>query len=103
MAIQFHPHATEEVAEAAAWYASRSARASGEFIARVYAATSLIHDLPLASPLWPGVEDFEIRKRVVRGYPFLIAYVIRREHVVVLAVAHAKRRPFYWLARTKDL
>lgn len=67
MAIQFHPHATEEVAEAAAF------------------------------------EDFEIRKRVVRGYPFLIAYVIRREHVVVLAVAHAKRRPFYWLARTKDL
>lgn len=103
MAFEFHPQATEEVAEAAAWYAERSTRASSEFIARVYAAVALIHDLPLASPLWRGVEEVGIRKHGIRGYPYFIAYVPLREKVVVLAVAHAKRRPFYWLARVNDL
>ena len=30
---------------------------------------------------------------------YYIAYMIWREKVVILAVAHAKRRPYYWRKR----
>ena len=32
--------------------------------------------------------------------PLRIAFEKHEQHVLVLAVAHAKRRPLYWLTRT---
>jgi len=35
----------------------------------------------------------------VRRFPYSVVYVERSEEVVVLAVAHHRRRPEYWLRR----
>ena len=32
--------------------------------------------------------------------PYVIAFEKHEQHVLVLAVAHAKRKPLYWLTRT---
>jgi hypothetical protein len=34
-------------------------------------------------------------------FPFALPYVMREDLVVVLAIAHVRRRPGYWLERAK--
>ena len=50
-----------------------------------------------------AVSGFEppIRRFVLRRFPFAIAYDALPDELVVLAIAHALRRPSYWLARTE--
>ena len=40
-----------------------------------------------------------IRKATIQRFPYVIAFEKHKQHVLVLAVAHAKRRPLYWLTR----
>jgi hypothetical protein len=40
-----------------------------------------------------------IRKATIQRFPYVIAFEKHEQHVLVLAVAHAKRRPLYWLRR----
>jgi len=35
----------------------------------------------------------------MRGFPFLLVYSIEVDHILVVAAAHNKRRPGYWLDR----
>ena len=41
-----------------------------------------------------------IRKATIQRFPDVIAFENHEQHVLALAVAHAKRRPLYWLTRT---
>jgi hypothetical protein len=41
-----------------------------------------------------------IRKATIQHFPYVIAFEAHEQHVLVLAVAHAKCRPLYWLTRT---
>jgi hypothetical protein len=41
-----------------------------------------------------------IRKATIQRFPYVIAFEKHEQDVLVLAVAHAKRRPLYWLRRT---
>ena len=34
-------------------------------------------------------------------FPYVIAFEKHEQHVLFLAVAHAKRRPLYWLTRAQ--
>jgi hypothetical protein len=53
---------------------------------------------PLASPCWPG--SVTIRSRILRGYPYSIVYLAEPDEIVIVGVAHHRRRPGYWLDRT---
>jgi len=46
--------------------------------------------------IWPIVED-ELRRHLVRKFPFGILYRIEPEKIVIIAVAHLRRRPGYWI------
>jgi hypothetical protein len=37
----------------------------------------------------------------VQRFSYVIAFEMPERHLLVLAVAHAKRRPLYWLTRAK--
>ena len=73
-----------------------------EFIAEVSAALDRIDEAPESYPAWPGTPAVDplIRKATVQRFPYLIAFEKHAQHLLVLAVAHAKRRPLYWLTRT---
>ena len=50
--------------------------------------------------LFPGVPpELEVRRRVLRRFPYVLAFKVYGEELVVIAVAHARRRPGYWLHR----
>ena len=101
MRLELHPEARAELRSAALWYDERRTGLGDEFIAEVSATLDRIGNAPESYSAWPGtrVVDPLIRKATVQRFPCLIAFEKHEQHVLVLAVAHAKRRPLYWLTR----
>lgn len=102
MRLELHPEARAELRSAALWYDERRPGLGDEFIAEVSAAFDRIRDVPESYPAWPGTraEGPLIRKATTQRFPYVIAFEKHEHHVLVLAIAHAKRRPLYWLTRT---
>jgi hypothetical protein len=73
--LELHPEARAELRSAALWYDERQPGLGDEFISEVAAS--------------------------LKRFPFVIAFELHEQHVLVLAVAHAKRRPLYWLTRAE--
>lgn len=94
---RFHPKALAEYEAAAAWYGDRASDAARRFVTHVEDAIAVIRELPRAWPLWPGYDD--VRARVLRRLPYTIVYLVTVGEIVVMAVAHQRRRPGYWVDR----
>ncbi len=54
-------------------------------------------DSPQLGPLL----DFSRRRMIVRKFPYSLIYEVAGRELVVLAVAHGRRRPSYWRKRTR--
>jgi plasmid stabilization system protein ParE len=101
--VRLSPEAIDEVVEAAAWYRARRPGLESEFLAEVDRVLPLIGDSPAAFPRLLDVpEDLVIRRALLPRFPYALIFMDLVEHVRVLAVAHAKRRPGYWLDRVGD-
>ena len=94
--VRFHPEAAQEVQGAVDWYQQRSAEAAAGFAAEMDYAIEQIAELP---ETWPEYK-VNTRRYVCRVYPYSVVYRIVGEEVEVVAVAHAKRKPGYWIVRT---
>ncbi|MDR1442192.1 MAG: type II toxin-antitoxin system RelE/ParE family toxin [Bifidobacteriaceae bacterium] len=94
-----HPEAAAELDEAVRWYESQEPGIGLALVARAERARQDIADWPQAGPAFDGDRRDEIRSRAVRGYPYRIVYAIEADEIVILAYAHERRRPGYWLAR----
>lgn len=95
---RFHPEARVEVRAIAAWYRERSREAARGFTEVVADGIRSIREHPEAWPTWRRAD---LRRRVLRRYPYSIFYVIEGEAIVIVAVAHHRRRPGYWLPRLR--
>ena len=105
MRVVLHPEARREFRRAAFWYEERSPGLGDEFIAAVSETLSRIGRRPRSFAPWPAAfsaSDEPSRRAVIRCFPYVVAFEIHSEHVLVLAVAHGKRRPFYWLERLTE-
>ena len=65
------------------------------FLDDVERAFARIHGFPDATPAVVS----GIRKLVLAKFPFTIIYSARVDVIRVLAVAHQKKRPYYWRGR----
>lgn len=101
MRVALHPEARAELRAAAIWYDERKAGFGDELLGDVSALLTRIGAMPDAFPPWPGTSAARprIAKALVLRFPYLIAFERRVGDVLVLAIAHAKRRPLYWLTR----
>ncbi|MEZ5941223.1 MAG: type II toxin-antitoxin system RelE/ParE family toxin [Planctomycetaceae bacterium] len=95
MRIEFHPQAKDELEHSADWYAERSASAARDFLVAVDLALASIADNPVR---FPRVDDRH-RTCGVMKFPYQVVYRHDAERVVIVAVAHAKRRPGFWQDR----
>lgn len=102
MRLELHPEARAELRSAALWYDERRSGLGDEFIAEVSVALDRIGDAPDSYPAWTSTRAAGplIRRVTLQRFPYVIAFEKHEQHVLVLAVAHAKRRPLYWLTRT---
>jgi hypothetical protein len=107
--LRIHPEAEGEWLRASDRYRHRGGRAiARQFDQAVLALLRRIEEGPLAFERHGLIAVqmparslfFEVRKAVVpKVFPFVIFYYLRNGVPLVLAVAHAKRRPGYWLDR----
>ncbi len=87
--------AEQEMLDAARYYESQAAGLGVDFLSKVQGAVRDVGEHP---EMWPVIR-FEIRRRLVHRFPYAILYRIGPEEVVVVAVAHLRRHPTYWIGR----
>lgn len=99
--LELHPEADEEVDSAVDWYQEQREGLGAEFFAELRRDLVSVAAAPRSWPLWPGVrtETLGVRRFLMSRFPFALPYLVIEERIVVLAVAHVRRRPGYWLRR----
>jgi toxin ParE1/3/4 len=88
--------ASEEFSAAVRWYENQRSGLGGEFFDAVAQATSLIQAQPeIGTPF----RDRGTRRLLVQRFPYQIVYRVSTDEIVIIAIAHLKRRPGYWRKR----
>jgi plasmid stabilization system protein ParE len=95
MKVKFHPDARVEVREARKWYYERSPLSAIAFAHAVENAISRI----AVTPTQYQLAEHRTHKLVLQRFPFSIFYLTLESGIVIVAVAHQKRRPGYWSSR----
>jgi toxin ParE1/3/4 len=100
--VELHPDERTELRSAALWYEEQRDGLGGEFTLAVVATLDRISHALESSPPWPGLGDRNpiIHGHLIQRFPYVVAFERHHDRVLVLAIAHAKRRPLYWLTRT---
>lgn len=93
--LRIHSRAQVEINEAFEWYFKRSPEAADAFLAEIGTSLKQIAANPQLYPLYTK----NTRKRVLAKFPYSVIFQERDEMILVLAAAHAKRRPGYWRGR----
>ena len=94
--IVFLDPAEKEMLSAALYYESQATGLGEYFIAEVHRATQYIEENPESGMVIRG----NIRRRLMRSFPFGILYRIESDEIVIVAVMHLRKRPGYWADRT---
>ena len=97
--LRISEEADAEMAEAARWYEQNRIGLGLEFLAAVDAAVARIEENPRIGSRTPGVDDEDIRRVFVRRFPYHVVYIELPDRLQILAVAHDRRRPAYWVGR----
>jgi toxin ParE1/3/4 len=94
---RFHirPGAEADVDQAFAWYEAQREGLGLEFLTAVEAAFALITRSP---DTFPKVYR-DVRRVLVRKFPYAVFYTTSPEDVSVLACVHARRHPRRWQSR----
>lgn len=100
MNLRILPEADGEGVEAIQWYEKRQPGLGDDFSAEWERAFEKIRASPQS---FARVEDYtgvhEIRRFHMRRFPYAVIFLCRADEVVILSIAHLRRRPLYWLER----
>lgn len=102
MKLQVHPAAKGDLRDIIQHYASVD---DGGELARDFHQRYLNHEgLIVSSPLLFNIRAGSVRRVNLkpRFGEYYIAYMIWNDQVIILAIAHAKRRPYYWRRRVGE-
>jgi plasmid stabilization system protein ParE len=93
--ISIYEAAEIELNDAADFYDIACPNLGSVFIDEVQRTIGKISEFPDAAPVARG----QIRKKPVAKFPYLVIYSVHSNEIRILAIAHQKRRPFYWRGR----
>jgi len=92
--------ATLEAVEAADWYDRQQLGLGDRFLDEVDQALLRIGEGPRRFPRWaPYTGQHEIRRCLLRQFPYVAIIWCRPAELVVIAIGHGRRRPLYWIDR----
>lgn len=94
--VQFDPDAKKEFLEAVQYYESCQLGLGRRFRNVIEASIQRICETPLTY----RVLKSPFRRFLLSSFPYMIIYTIEPDHIRIIAVAHAKRKPGYWNKRT---
>ena len=93
--ISFHEDTRAELAEASHYYEDRVPGLGQALIDDVEKAASEILEHPNACER----VSKNLRRKVIKRFPYSLIYAVETDRIRIMAVAHNKRRPEYWLYR----
>ena len=101
--VRFAPEVAEEIGEAVLWYEARQLGLGTELLLGIERLVPIIQRRPR---LFPRLQVFEVRFEIRRArlprFPYALVFLVCERDLRVLALAHAKRRPGYWLDRVQS-
>ena len=95
LVLEFLPEAQAEVECVTGDYEARVPGLGVRFREEVESVCAAIVQHPLLWRERPG----GYRRVNLPGFPYYVAFVLREDHVLVIAVAHGSRHPDYWKSR----
>jgi plasmid stabilization system protein ParE len=98
MIYSFHPEAEAEFRHAFDYYEKCEKGLGYDFAVEVYSAIERAVSYPKT---WPIIED-EIRRTLVRRFPYGILYTVEPDEILIIAVMHLHRDPEYWKKRASE-
>jgi len=93
--LRIQSQAQQEINEAFDWYFKRSPEAADAFLTGIGASLAQIASHPQLYPAYTK----NTRRRILAGFPYSVIFQEKEDIVLIVAVAHAKRRPGYWRGR----
>ncbi len=89
--------ASDELIDAIRWYEERRPGLGGDFFDAVAETVTLIEARPEIGSV--SRHDPQTRRMLVPRFPYQVVYRLRPTEIIIVAVAHLKRRPGYWKRR----
>jgi toxin ParE1/3/4 len=100
MSLRLLPEADEEAREAARWYDQQRIGLGDEFLEALARSLESIERNPRLGRVDPDAPaGREVRRIRLNRFPYIVIYEIRNGDILVVAIAHGRRRPGYWLSR----
>lgn len=96
MAIRVAPTAQGDLRRASRWYEDQKPGLGGEFLDEVDLVFTRIGQTPLQ---FPEVES-NVRRALLRRFPFAVYFLIEADFVEVIAALHMRRDPEMWRSRS---
>jgi plasmid stabilization system protein ParE len=94
--LVFRLEVREELNDAHSWYESQKPGLGDEFLDCVDETVNRISQMPESYLIVYG----DIRRAVVRRFPYAVYYRIVSSRVIVTAIFHGRRDPKSWQTRT---
>jgi toxin ParE1/3/4 len=95
MKYVFHPDALAEYADAVKYYVNQNSNIAQAFINSIENAVYRIRE---SSTLYPEIDE-DVRRCMVKKFPYAVLYTIEEDYLLILAVMHCSREPNYWKDR----
>lgn len=93
--VHVRPEAVTDVEEAIAWYEEQQPGLGVEFLLELDSAI----DLAAESPKLYQVQYRNVRRILVRRFPYAVYFVCDDDVVEIFAVLHQRRNPAAWQSR----
>jgi plasmid stabilization system protein ParE len=94
--LVFRPQAAAELRSASNWYEEQKSGLGTRFSQAIDEVLNRITERSAAFPIGYG----EIRRAVLRQFPYAIYFREAAEGIVVIAVMHSHRHPRHWQSRS---
>jgi plasmid stabilization system protein ParE len=93
--------AEAEYREIVAWYRDRDPRVADRFVAEARQTLELIEMFPLIGSHVPGIAESDVRRMPLHTFPYHVVFVDFPDRSEVVAFAHNRRRPAYFMDRLR--
>ena len=98
MKIVFHPEAEKELENSFLYYEAQHEKLGQKFLNEIEKSLERIKIFSLSSP----VIENDIRRCLVNRFPYGIIYFIQNKKIIVLAIMHLRKKPYYWENRKRN-
>jgi toxin ParE1/3/4 len=96
MRVVMHREARAELRAASSWYGDVSEELQVRFDRHIIATIERVAENPQHFPV---VAADRFRRAVVDVFPYVLYFEVLPGRIKILAAAHGKRKPLYWLNR----